>query len=189
MVRADVKAGYDLGTRKGPVNHLLFMDDLKLYALIKHEIARNTTANTVQIFSQGLGMELGISKCGISVIKNGKYEFTYCEGMHLSLEKEIKEIYREEGYKYLGLLKADGVKDSMMKERLGKEYIGRIRKILKSKLNGVKRKLAINSYAVAVIRHSAGVIKWIKEELQKPRSKDKKVVDDIPGIPPQGRQG
>lgn len=67
--------------------------------------------------------------------------------MHLPSEEEIKEIDREEGEKYLGLLEACGVKDSMMKERLGKEYIGRIRKILKSKLNGLKFNmvLAVNS--------------------------------------------
>jgi len=33
------------------------------------------------------------------------------------------------------------------------------------------------------------VIKWTKEELQQPRSKDEKVVDDTPGIPPQGKKG
>ena len=82
----------------------------------------------------------------------------------------------------MGLLEADGVKDSMMKERMAKEYIRRIRKILKSKLNGVSMILAITSCSLAVIRHSAGVIKWTKEELQQPISKDEKVVDDIPGI-------
>ena len=31
MVLQEVKAGYDLGKRKGFLNHLLFMDDLKLF--------------------------------------------------------------------------------------------------------------------------------------------------------------
>ena len=76
-----------------------------------------------------------------------------------------------------------------MKERLGKEYIGRIRKILKSKWNGLNMVLAVNSWAVALVSHSAGMIKLTKEELQQPRSKDEKVVDDTPGIPPQGQKG
>ena len=84
--------------------------------------------------------------------------------------------------KYLGLLKADGVKDSMIKERMTKKYIRRIRKILKSKLNGVSMILAITSCSLAAIRRSAGVSKWTKEELQQPISKDEKVIDDIPGI-------
>ena len=53
-----------------------------------------------------------------------------------------------------------------MKERLGEEHIGRIRKFLKTKLNSVNTISAINSRAVAVIKYSAGVIKWTKEELQ-----------------------
>lgn len=32
LVLGGVKAGYHLGRRNGPVNHLLFMDDPKLYA-------------------------------------------------------------------------------------------------------------------------------------------------------------
>lgn len=47
LVLVDVKAGYNLRKRKGSVNHLLFVDHLKLYALIEHEKVRNTTVNTV----------------------------------------------------------------------------------------------------------------------------------------------
>lgn len=78
-----------------------------------------------------------------------------------------------EGYKYLGLLDADGVKDSVMKEGLGEEHIGRIKKFLKSKLNGVNTISAINSRAVAVITYIAGVMKWTKEELQNLQSRPK----------------
>ena len=67
----------------------------------------------------------------------------------ISQEEEI--IGREEGHKYLGVLEADEVKDNVMEERLGKEYIGRIRKIFKSKLNGMNTISAINSHADAVI--------------------------------------
>ena len=102
--------------------------------------------------------------------------------MHLPAEEEIKEIDREEGQKYLGLLEADGVKDSMMKERMAKKCIRRIRNILKSKLNGVSMILAITSCSLAATRRSAGVSKQTKEELQQPISKEEKVIDDIPGI-------
>ena len=47
LVLVDVKAEYNLRKRKGPVNHLLFVDHLKLYALIEHEKIRNTAVNTV----------------------------------------------------------------------------------------------------------------------------------------------
>ena len=34
-----------------------------------------------------------------------------------------------EGYKYLGLLDADGLKDSVMKEGRGEEHIGKVLKV------------------------------------------------------------
>ena len=38
----------------------------------------------------------------------------------------------EKGYKYLGILEADGVKHEEMKVQIKKEYIRRVRNILKS---------------------------------------------------------
>ena len=40
----------------------------------------------------------------------------------------------EGGYKYLGILDADGVTHEQMKDQIKKEYIRRVRNILKSKL-------------------------------------------------------
>lgn len=49
--------------------------------------------NALLIFD--IGIEFEICKCGILVIKKGKYEQS--EGIQLPLEEEIKEIGREEG--------------------------------------------------------------------------------------------
>ena len=49
------KVGYNLGNRKGLINHLLLMDDLKLYG--KNEKQVDTLVNTVRIFSKDIGME------------------------------------------------------------------------------------------------------------------------------------
>ena len=47
----------------------------------------------------------------------------------------MKNIEDGERYKYLGALKADKFKNLEMKEKVGKEYFGRIKKTQKSKLN------------------------------------------------------
>ena len=52
------------------LNHLLFMDDLKLYA--KSEEQEKTLVGTVHVFSTDIGMEFGIRKCGILTTKRGK---------------------------------------------------------------------------------------------------------------------
>ena len=48
----------------------------------------------------------------------------------------MKGLEEGDGYKYLGILEADDLKHAHMKEAISKEYLRRIRKILKSNLNG-----------------------------------------------------
>ena len=71
MVLRQMKVGYDLGNRKGLINHLLFMDDLKLYG--KNEKQVDTLVNTVRVFSKDIGMKFQISKCAVLIMKRGKH--------------------------------------------------------------------------------------------------------------------
>ena len=61
----NVNAGYTLGD--GRINHLFIMDDLKVYGKNKAEI--ESLVSTVQLISQNMGMECGIKKCGVVVLK------------------------------------------------------------------------------------------------------------------------
>ena len=72
-----------------------------------------------------------------------------------------------------------------MKEEISKEYLRRIRKILKSKLNGGNVVSAINARAVSIIRYGAGIIKWIKEELGKLDRKTRKLLTVNRALHPQ----
>ena len=63
-------------------------------------------------------------------------------------------------------MEANGVKHEEMKDQIKKEYIRRVRNILKSKLNGGNIILAFNSRAVSIIRYGAGIISWTKMELE-----------------------
>ena len=47
-----------------------------------------------------------------------------------------------------------------MKLNVLKEYIRRIRKVLKSKLNGGNVVLGVNTWAVFLLRYSATFISW-----------------------------
>ena len=62
-----VNACYKWGKKEYKLNHLLFMDDLKLYA--KNEEQTNTLVRTVHVFSTDIGMEFGIKKFGILTMK------------------------------------------------------------------------------------------------------------------------
>ena len=50
IVLRKAKVGYELGKKKGKANHLLFMNDLKLYDKTEKEL--NLLLHTVRIFSK-----------------------------------------------------------------------------------------------------------------------------------------
>jgi len=87
------------------------MDDLKLYA--SSEKGFDSSVQSVRIFSTDICMEFGNNK--------------------------IKGLSSDEDcYKYLGILQTDQTKCREMKEKLTKKYMRRVRRVLETKLNGVK---------------------------------------------------
>ena len=77
---------------------------------------------------------------------------------------------------YLGIVELDKVKESEMKEKTIKEYKRRLRLILKSKLNGKNKITAINTWAVAIFRYGAAILKWKESELKKVDRKTRKLM-------------
>ena len=66
-----VKSGCTLKNGKN-LNHLLFMDDLKIFAKDEREV--DGLVSTVQILSNDIGMAFGIKKCDVLALKRGKIE-------------------------------------------------------------------------------------------------------------------
>ena len=75
------------------MNHLLFMDDLKLFGKNEREI--DSLVKTVQVISKDIGMEFGIKKCGVVIMKRGKLSKT--DGIALPNGETIKEVEKS-GY-------------------------------------------------------------------------------------------
>ena len=69
-------------------------------------------------------------------------------------------------YKYLGILEADKFLEEKMKLDVSKEYIRRLRKVLKSKINGGNLVCGVNTWAVFLLRYSAAFVSLRKSELQ-----------------------
>ena len=57
---------------------------------------------------QGIGIEFGIEKCAMLVMKRGKRHLT--DGIELSNQDKIRTLGENDTYKYLGILKADTIK-------------------------------------------------------------------------------
>ena len=148
-----LKSGYTLKNGE-KLNHLLFMDDLKIFARSEREISE--LISTIQILSNDIGMEFGIKRCGVLVLKRGKVVSS--EGVEMPDGERIKEIEKN-GYRYLGILEYNKINENKMKENFRREYLRRTKLIMKSKLNGRNKVIAINAWAVSLTRYGAGIVK------------------------------
>ena len=61
---------YEVRKKGERINHLLFMDDLKLFAKSVDQI--DSLVNKVRIFSEDIKMEFGLLKCGVLIMKRRK---------------------------------------------------------------------------------------------------------------------
>lgn len=166
------KKGFQFEKTGDKINHLLYMDDLKLYGKTEQEI-KCLTAKVLE-FSNDIGMEFGITKCATMVLKKGKI----VDGNDLMLSdgQVIKGLKIEESYKYLGMLEADTIKQKEMKEKIKQEYYSRVRKVLSSELNAGNIFQAINIWAVSAFRYSSEILDWTKAELREIDTKTRKLL-------------
>ena len=81
-----MKAAYEFSESKEKINHLLFMDDLKLYS--RSEKRLNSLVQTVRVFSEDVGMKFGIEKCAMLVME--KRKIVKSVGIELPNDKVIK---------------------------------------------------------------------------------------------------
>ena len=111
------KAGYECGNKGFKLNHLLFMDDMKLFAKTKNQI--DSLVQIVHVFSEDIGMQFGIKKCEL-LMERGRIIRT--DGIRLPGEQHMKDI-DETGYSYLRILETDNIKEKEMKEKFSREYL------------------------------------------------------------------
>ena len=146
----------------------MYIDEIKLFS--KNEKELKTLIHAVRIYSQDIGMEFGIEKCTMLLMKSGKRHMT--DGIELPNQDKIRTRGENETYKYLGILEADTIKQVEMKDKIQKEYLRRTRKLLETKLSSRNLIKGINTWALASLdirdHFSSGLEvnlnKWIKEQ-------------------------
>ena len=135
--------GYKFGKEQKMMNHLLYMDDLKLYGRSEQEL--ESLIDVVRVFSRDIGMEFGLDKCAVLVLKQGIN--VRCEGIVLPDGQMMGQV-DENGYKYLGVLKGADIMQKEMKEKVRQEYMKRVKLVAKSKLYGGNLINASNAWAI-----------------------------------------
>ena len=109
----------------------MYMDDIKLFAKSKKEL--ETLIPTVRIYRQDIGIELGIEKCAMLVMKSGKRHTT--DGIELPNQDKIRTFGENGAYEHLGILEVDTIEQMEMKDKIKKEYLKRTRILLETKLS------------------------------------------------------
>ena len=107
----------DLGyvtSRNQELSHLLFMDDLELYA--KSERKLDLFIQAMRAFSDDVSMVLGLEKCAVLAMKRGK--IVQREGIQLPDGMRMGEVNLDK-YKYLGVLQLEPI---VNKVKMKSEY-------------------------------------------------------------------
>ena len=85
LILRKVKFHHDFSEKLTRLNYMLFMDDLKLFANSHDQI--DSLVNIVFAFSEDIGMEFGIKKFVILVLKRGKVNKVKSIGLNFPDEK------------------------------------------------------------------------------------------------------
>ena len=108
LILRKAKEACEFSGSKEKINHLSFMDYLKLYS--RNETGLDSLVQTIRVFIEDIGMEFGIENCAMLVIAKGK--IVKLVGIELPDGKVIKSLKEGESYKYLGNLQSDRLKCS-----------------------------------------------------------------------------
>ena len=164
--------GYKISRSQKMINHLMYIDDIKL--LEKNEKELETLIHAVRIYRQDRGMEFDLEKCAMLVRKSGKRHLT--DGRELPSQDKIRTIGEKETYKYLDILEADTIKQLEVKDKIKKEYIRRTRKLLETKLSGRNLIKGINTWAVPLVRYSGPFLKLTREKIKQMDQRTRKLM-------------
>lgn len=124
-------------------NHLLFVDDLKLFAESEHSLQK--MVNEVRCFLENTGLMINYNKSATNSV---------------ACESYFKKFDYENGYKYLGIIE-NSKGEQLQKNIISiKEVIAnRVEILCQTKLNSRNLFAAINEFALSVLNYYIGVLK------------------------------
>lgn len=117
-----------------------------------------------------IGIEFGMDKCAKKEIKYGKP--LQSVGIKLQHATEIRSLYPNEVYKYLGMDESDGINDLQLKDKVKKEYYRRLRQTLATQLTSKNKITAVQPSNPV----SFGVLDWLRPEIHQIDRKTKKIL-------------
>ena len=152
-----ITTGHGETAKRQLISHLLYMDDLKLYGTNSDQL--DGLLLTVCTFTDDIQMKFGLDTCAVAHFVNGRLS-GHNSGVTVSKMDTINCLEPGQVYKYLGVDESNGIRHSMMRERLHREYFRSVKVVLRTELYGRNKILAITGFALPVLTYSFGIIHW-----------------------------
>ena len=137
-------AGYKLGRSQEKVNHLMYLDRHQTFW--KNEKELETLIHTVRIYSRDIGMEFGIEKCAMLVMKSGKRHLT--DRMELPNKDKIKTLAENETTNTWASWRLTLSNKQKWKKKSRKNTSEELKNYSRQKLNSRNLIKGINTWAV-----------------------------------------
>nr|XP_037866951.1 uncharacterized protein LOC119628520 [Bombyx mori] len=168
-----IQKGYKLKNNTA-INHLLYMDDLKLYANNKNSL--KVLLDSTEIFTRDIGMEFGLNKCNVLHLTSGRRAEHQSEGHILLSGLNFEHLKEDENYKYLGIDEAGKIDHKRIQDQVKREYFKRVKCITNTQLSARNLITAINTYATPVLLYTFGIINYKNSDLNKIDIKTRKIL-------------
>ena len=170
-------AGYRSKRGSVPATHQFYMDDLKLYAQTRKDLADKL--GIVDRVTTAVGMELGLRKCAVAHMEKGKV--VQCEDFLLPEDRTIAAVSGGETYRYLGIEQVFKSDHEGTRRKLTKAYVKRLRRIWSSDLNAKHKASATVGWAVSMFRYFFNHVLWTKGALVALDRKTRSVIRQYKG--------
>ena len=109
-------------------------------------------------------MKFGLDKCAYIYIVRGIQKSL---GTKLSINgTDIEELDSGQTYTYLRQEEDIGFEGELNKQRVTREYLGRVMQIWNSELYSRNKVLTQNIFAIPVLTPAFGILEWTKQELE-----------------------
>ena len=128
-------------------------------------------------------MKFGLDKCAVAHFVNGRLS-GHNSGVTVGKTDTINSMEPGQVCKYLGVDESNGIQHSMMREILRREYLRKVKVVLRTELYGRNKILAINGFALPVLTYGFGVIHWGCTDLQQPDRRTRNLLSIYARCPP-----
>ena len=176
--------GYKLTkTISQKVTHLLYVDDLKVYAPSENNLQR--MMENVKDGMECLGLKWNEKKCAVMHVKRGSLVFDG-ESMKIDGLRPINFLRADSHYNSFGVRESVRQEDGLVLELAAKEFLKRVSVISPSPLYDHAKTVASNLYTLPVLTYQMWTQTWPLAELQQIEEDTRKIISGSGDNHPKG---